>query len=172
MPEVSEKKSPETLQKTKTISRREALKRIALGVPMIAIIPSCSGTRQNINSGSSSFRYNSFGGYTRIQYALLESDLIDLKKQGIEEGLINKLQPLTGKWFPKEKFTIEVEKLIGKADLEVYLPIIINVAYHARFNKGRECGKYMSCFGITVTGDCCDDRIEPKYTRYTSTSLR
>ena len=52
---------------------------IALGVPIIATLPSCGGNRQNIQSA---------GGFTGIQYVLLESNLIDLKKQGIKGGLI------------------------------------------------------------------------------------
>lgn len=185
MPEVP--KSPKNLQTRKPISRREALKRIALAGPMIAILSSCGGTRQNINSGSSSvgyyasytsFRgytsYTSSGGkgYTGTQYVLLESDLIVLKKQGIEEGLIKKLHPMTGKWFPKEEFAAEIEKLIGKSDSEVHFPIIINVAHHKRFNKGTECGSYMSCAGLTATGDCCDDRIINRYISYSSFHIR
>jgi hypothetical protein len=165
---VSEKKPPEKLQTGKTISRREALQRIFLAAPMIAILSSCGGTRQNINSGSSSVGYYT-SGYTGIQYVLLESDLIDLKKQGIEKGLVKKLHPLIGKWFPKEEFAVEIEKLIGKADSEVYFPIIINVAHHARFNRGRECGIYMSCAGMTATGDCCDDPTpNPNYSSTSS----
>jgi hypothetical protein len=158
MSEASEKKSSETLQKEKTISRREALKRIALGIPVMATLPSCSGDGQNIKSGE---------GFTGIQYVLLEQNLIDLKKQGIEEKIIEKLYPLRGEWFPKEKFAVKIEKLIGKANFEVYFPIIINVAHQKRFNKGKECGRYLSCSGITYTGDCCDDRIDRhKYTSY------
>jgi hypothetical protein len=170
MPEVSEKKSPETFQTEKTISRREALKRIALGVPMIVTLPSCGGNRQNIQSASSRAPKDLRKGFTGIQYVLLESNLIDLKKQGIEERLIKKLQPLQGKWFPREQFAVKIEKLIGKADFEAYFPIIINVAHHKRFNKGEECGRYLSCGGITYTGDCCDDRIE-RYTSYTSSTI-
>ena len=130
---------------------------------MIATLPSCGGNRQNITSGE---------GFTGIQYVLLESNLIDLRKQGIPEGLIKKLQPLQGKWFPKELFAVQIERLIGKADFEAYFPIIINVAHHKRFNKGRECGQYLSCAGMTYTGDCCDDRIDRyKYTSYYYASL-
>ncbi len=132
---------------------------------MIAILPSCGGNRQNIKSVE---------GFTGTQCLL--SGLIDLQKAGIPEGLIKKLQPLVGKWLPEGKFALEVERLIGTADYEAYFPIIINVAHRRRFNKGRECGRYLSCAGITYTGDCCDDRIEHKYislyTSYTSTSLR
>ena len=98
MSQVSKNKSTETFQKGRTISRREALKRIAFGVPIIVTL----GTRQNINAE----------GFTGIQYVLLESNLIDLKKQGAPEGLIKKLQPLQGEWFPKEKFAVEIEKRI------------------------------------------------------------
>jgi hypothetical protein len=79
MPDVSGKKSLKTLPAGQTISRREALKRIALAGPAIAILSSCGGNKQNTN-------------------------------------------------------------------------------------KIRECN-YNSCFGITVTGNCCDARI---YTSYSS----
>jgi hypothetical protein len=157
MPQVPKKKSTETFQEEKTISRREALKRIALGVPMIATLPSCGGNRQNIRSVK---------GSTKTQYELVESSLKWLKRLGAPEELIKKLQPLQGKPLPLDQFAIEIERLIGKADFETYFPIIIEVVHHRGFNRGVECNQYLSCMGSTYTGDCCDNLIYYKYIRF------